>query len=247
MSFDAWQRHGALGILMLENGKPPRGPAPGSGSMEDPAIYDRPVIMEAVEGAWAKRVMPGDPSLDAACVAAARRLVDGGAVAISSDCGFFIRHQDAVAASVSVPVALSSLLFAPTMLRILPRVAKLAVVTADSTLCGCETIGVADPADQARIVVGGIEGGKLLRYWLAHPGTATDVSALEVEVAACVSQLRAAHREIGAILFECTRFPAVAPTIRRLTGLPVYDSIDLCRMMLASIGRPATGASPADH
>ncbi|TIR16158.1 MAG: hypothetical protein E5X33_29870 [Mesorhizobium sp.] len=140
---------------------------------------------------------------------------------------------------------MSSLLLVPTLLRQLPRAAKLAVVTADSTFCGYDLVGVANPADRARVVIGGIESGKLLRHWLMHPGTPTEVGDLEVEVAACVRQIRAAHPEIAALLFECTRFPAVAPAIRRLTNVPVYDIIDLCRMMITSIDWPATESGNA--
>lgn len=76
--------------------------------------------------------MQGEPALEPAFVTAARRLVEPGAVVISSDCGSAVRHQAAVAAAVSVPVVMSSLLLVPTLLRQLPPKANLAVVTADS-------------------------------------------------------------------------------------------------------------------
>ncbi|RVC63537.1 hypothetical protein EN751_19225 [Mesorhizobium sp. M4A.F.Ca.ET.029.04.2.1] len=128
---------------------------------------------------------------------------------------------------------MSSLLLAPMLIRQLPRAAKLAVVTADATHCGADLLGVADPADQARVVIGGIEGGKLLRNALMRPPILTDVTDIETEVAACVAQLRAANPEIAALLFECTAFPLVTLAIRRSTGLPIYDVTDLCRLTLA--------------
>src|SRR5690349_13327394 len=97
----------SLGILLLERGPSPSPFTPKPGSMAHPATFDFPAITETVEGAWTDVVIRGNPALEPACIAAAQRLVDQGAVAITSNCGFFIRHQAAVAASVNVPVALS--------------------------------------------------------------------------------------------------------------------------------------------
>ncbi|MER9070626.1 hypothetical protein NKH84_29465 [Mesorhizobium sp. M0902] len=226
----------ALGILNLDCGLPPGAtpPAPLPGSLRNPATHGLPVIFETVAGAWAGNVIRGDPALEPACIAAARRLVARGAFAITSNCGFFIRHQAAVAAAVNVPVAMSSLLLVPMLLRQMPPAAKLAVVTADSTHFGDDLLGVSDPADRSRVVIGGIEGGKYLQNELMCPPIPTDVADIEEDVAACVARLRVAHADIAAILFECTGFPLVAPAIRRLTKLPVYDVTNLCRMMIAS-------------
>ncbi|MDA9535722.1 hypothetical protein ACM41_05355 [Bradyrhizobium sp. CCBAU 21362] len=227
----------SLGILNLERGARPDAmlPEPLPGSLMNPATYDFPVIAETVKGAWADKVIRGDPVLEAAYIAAASRLVKRGAVAISSNCGFSIRHQVPVAASVNVPVTLSSLLLVPSLLRQLPRSAKLAVVTADSTHCGHDLIGIEDMAERMRVVIGGIEGGKFWQNEMKRPPPVTEVADIEADVSACVLRLRDTHPEIAAILFECTGFPLVAPAIRRSTGLPIYDITTLCRMTLASV------------
>lgn len=221
-----------LGFLNLERGPSP--PAPRPGALLNPATFDFPIIVETVAGAWADRVLPGDPTLEPACIAAAQKLVARGAVAISANCGFFIRHQAAVAAAVKVPVALSSLLLIPTLLRQLPPAAKLAVITADSRHFGEDLLRACGSRDRARIVIGGIEGGTLLRNEMMRPPPPTEDADIEADVMARVAQLRAAHPEIAALLFECTAFPRVAPSIRRKTGLSVYDTTTLCRMTMAS-------------
>ncbi len=226
----------ALGFMNLERGPSP--PPPRPGALLNPTTFDFPIIVETVSGAWADRVLPGDPSLEPACIAAAQRLVARGAVAISANCGFFIRHQAAVAAAVKVPVALSSLLLMPVLLRQLAPNAKLAVVTADSRIFGEDLFGGCGPGDRARIVVGGVEGGALLRNEMMRPPPPTEDADIEADVLARVAQLRAAHPEIAALLFECTAFPRVTPSIRRKTGLPVYDTTTLCRMTMASAAFP---------
>ncbi|WP_292279565.1 hypothetical protein [Mesorhizobium sp.] len=226
----------SLGFLELERGLAPgeKPPQAHPGSLLNPATYDFPIIIETVEGAWADRVIRGDPSLELAYVAAAQRLVERGAVAMIANCGFAIRHQAAVAASVNVPVALSSLLLIPTLLRQLSPGAKLAVLTADSTHCSEDLFGIDDAAERARIVVGGIEGGKLLENEMQRPPRRTPVSEIEDDVKACVMRLRKKHPDIAAFLFECTAFPLVSPVIRQMTGLPVYDTVTLSRMTFTS-------------
>ncbi|TIO32337.1 MAG: hypothetical protein E5X89_19855 [Mesorhizobium sp.] len=129
----------------------------------------------------------------------------------------------------------SSLLLVPTLLRQLPRSSKLAVLTADSSHCSEDLLGVDETGELARVVIGGIEGGKLLENEMKRPPIFTETADIEADVRARVSQLCAAHPDIGAILFECTAFPAVAPAIRGMTGLPVYDIATLCKMTFASV------------
>ncbi|WP_404926411.1 hypothetical protein [Mesorhizobium sp. ORM16] len=227
----------SLGILALEYGGSPIEfpPDPRPGSLFNPATFDFPLILETAAGAWADRVISGDPLLESAYVAAARRLVDRGAIAIVGDCGFTIRYQAAIAAAVDVPVAMSSLLLVPMLLRQLPPKGKLAILTADSTNCSEDLFGVDDPAQRARVVIGGVEGGVMWQNATKRPYKNTSVPEIEADVATCVTRLRNAHPDIAAILFECTGFPMVTPAIRRLTGLPIYDTATVFRMTFESV------------
>lgn len=227
----------ALGILHLERGVPSgaAAPKPAPGSMLSSATFDFPTIFETVAGAWVENVVRGDPALEPSFIAAALRLVERGAVAISSTCGFSIRHQPAVAKSTNVPVVMSSLILLPALLRQVPVSAKIAVLTFDSTHVAEELLGVDDPAGRARIVIGGIEGGKFWHDELKRLPPPIDVTAIEEDVAACIERLCIAHPEIAIILFECAAFPLVSPAIRRITTLPVYDITDLCRLTMASM------------
>lgn len=218
-----------LGVLDLWNGHPPDTTA---------LTFDgRRVISEAVPGAWWQAVLDDEPELYTAYAEAARRLVDRGAVAISSSCGFTVRYQEAVAAAVKVPVSTGSLLFAPTVIRHLPPQAKLGVLTAHETYVGTDLLGVLrDPAERARVVVDGISGSLLVKGELMCPtmdlGTDEDT---ERHLTAAVHRLRAAHPDIGAFIFECSEFPRAAPKLRRITGLPIYDHHTSRRLMLGAM------------
>ncbi|SFQ36667.1 hypothetical protein SAMN05216330_1348 [Bradyrhizobium sp. Ghvi] len=234
-----------LGILDLEREPGAVRPTPQPGSLMSPATYNFPVITETVKGALAEVVMRGSPALEPAYIAAAQRLVERGAVIVSSNCGFAVRHQAAVAAAVNVPVVMSALIMAPALLRQLPPAAQLAIVTSDSRLFTEDLLGIAAPAERARIVVGGTEGGNMWRNAAMIPPQPIDVADIEEDLAVCVRRLRADNPRIAALLFTCTGFPMATPAIRRMTGLPIYDITTACRVTLESI--MSTGLVHASH
>jgi len=229
-----------LGILELDEGLSPDSPfiAPREASLVNPATFGTPIITEIVEGALAEVVIRGDAALEGACVAAARRLVDRGASVVAGDCGFLIRHQDAISAAVDVPVITASLLLIPTLLRQLAPAKKLAVLTADARRLSEELLGIQDADDRERVVVGGVEDGVYMRNALARPFARTDVNQIEHEVGDRIKRLSGEHPEIAILLFECTGFPIVAKALRRKTGLPIYDITDLCKVALAAVASP---------
>nr|WP_210314609.1 hypothetical protein [Rhizobium lentis] len=218
----------------LEPGFVPDAPSP-VGSLHHPATFEFPTIRETVPGAWAEVVVRGDPALEAPFIAAAQRLAERGASAIAADCGFSIRHQAAVAAAVEIPAAVSALMLVPMILRQLPAEAKLAVLTFDATHCGKELLGLSDPSEEARVVIGGLEHSQTWINEMKRPPDPTDAVILEQDVCACIEKLRLIHPEIRAILLECTMFPRIAQPVRRFTGLPVYDVTTLCRMVMESV------------
>lgn len=226
------QNTSCLGILDFDREPGWVRPAPRPGSLMSPKTYDVPVVIESVTGATVDATLRGDSELVPAYIAAARKLVNRGAVAISSNCGFAIRYQAAVAAAVDVPVMLSTLVLLPSLLRQLPPNAQVGVCTADATLFTEDLLGITDPAERARIVVGGIEGGNMWRN--SSMNLPTEPDAIEEDVAACVERLRLANPRIRALLFSCTSFPVITPAIRRRFTLPIYDISTACRLALES-------------
>ncbi|SFL21114.1 hypothetical protein SAMN04488498_1594 [Mesorhizobium albiziae] len=224
-----------LGILELERGTMKSTPLPGG--LTNPSTFSVPLILETVDGAWADRVIAGDPALEPAYIAAAKRLVERGATAITANCGFAIRHQSAVAAAVDVPVVMSSLLMLPMLLRQLPPQSKLAVLTADSTKCDDDVLGLHGSPERDRVVVAGIEGGTLLRNEMVRPPIPTTFAEIEEDVRGAVARLLRDVPDVSMMLFECTAFPLVTDAIRKSTEVPIYDVVDLCRLTLASVSK----------
>ncbi|WP_143749117.1 hypothetical protein [Mesorhizobium sp. WSM3868] len=181
--------------------------------------------------------MDDEPGLYGAYAEAARRLVDRGAVAISSACGYTVRYQEAVAAAVKVPVATGSLLLAPTVIRHLPPKAKLGIVVANEKYVGTDLLGIIrDPEERARIAVDGISDSMLVESELKRPTGMAPIpdSDTERHLTDAVQRLLAAQH-IGAFIFECNVFPKFAPKLRHMTGLPIYDHMTSWRIMLEAM------------
>ncbi|MYE02019.1 MAG: hypothetical protein F4Y03_12230 [Alphaproteobacteria bacterium] len=115
----------AVGILMLD-ARFPRVP----GDMGNGDTWPFPVLYEIVRGATPERVVRRRAEgLDGAFLDAARRLVDCGARAVTTVCGFLSLFQSELAARAGVPVASSTLMQVPALDRMLPPGKRTGVVT----------------------------------------------------------------------------------------------------------------------
>ncbi|MER9883191.1 hypothetical protein [Mesorhizobium sp. M0118] len=221
---------GPIGILSLWDGH-----STDSGSQ---TFDGRPVVSEKVPDAWWQALLDDDPGLYGAYAEAARRLVDRGAAAISSGCGYTARYQEAIAAAVEVPVSTGSLLLAPAVIRHLPPGAKLGVVVAHEKYVGADLLGIVHaPEERARIVVDGISGSMLVVSELKRPtGTApipdSDNKALLHGRCAAAPRCASGHRRTHLRMLRASKF---APKLRRMTGLPIYDHDTSRRILLAAI------------
>src|SRR6186713_3068878 len=114
-----------LGILMLE-ARFPRIP----GDMGNATTWPFPVLYRVVRGASPERVvLQGARGLLPAFIEAAQELVQLGAEAITTNCGFLSLFQNELAAAVGVPVATSSLMQVPWVQATLPPGKRGGVVT----------------------------------------------------------------------------------------------------------------------
>ena len=207
-----------LGILMLE-ARFPRIP----GDMGNGTTWPFPVLFRVVRGADPERVvLQGARGLLPDFIAAARDLVDLGAEAIATNCGFLSLFQRELAEAVNVPVATSSLMQVPWVQATLPPGQRVGVITVSR---GSLTDAHLDAAGVPRDVpVVGTEGGReFFRVLIKAEKTDMDVALAEADIVAAGRDLVARHPEVGAIVLECTNMPPYAAALREAVGLPVYD------------------------
>jgi hypothetical protein len=207
-----------LGILMLE-ARFPRIP----GDMGNGTTWPFPVLFRVVRGATPERVvLEGARGLLPDFIAAARDLVDLGAEAITTNCGFLSLFQKELAAAVGVPVATSSLMQVPWVQAMLPPGRRVGVVTVSKgslTPAHLEAAGV--PSDTPVV---GTEGGReFFRVLIGAAKTDLDVALAGQDILDAGHALVAAHPEVGAIVLECTNMPPYAAALAEAVGLPVYD------------------------
>lgn len=206
-----------VGILMLET-RFPRIP----GDMGNGLTWPFPVLYKVVPGATPDRVVRHkSQGLANAFLDAAAELVDLGADGITTTCGFLSLYQKDLAAHVGVPVAASSLMQVPLVERLLPRGKRVGVLTVSAASLTREHL-IAAGVDPEIPVVGTDNGREFSRVMLDEK-LDLDAEAAEADILDAGDQLLAQHRDIGAIVLECTNMTAFARALSEHLRLPVFS------------------------
>ena len=196
------------------------------GDIGNPESYKDPVLFEVVRGATVDKIVPAKaPPLIDDFVKAGERLIARGASTITTGCGFLVLNQAELAARLGVPVATSSLLLIPSLLRLMAKGKRLGVLTFSARdLTPAHFAAAGAPADTP---VEGVAQDGVFQKAIYEQPCDDSVAARETEVVAAARRLIEKHPDIGAILFECTNFPPHRAAVEKATGLPVYDVFTL--------------------
>lgn len=227
MDMPARAEPGFLGVLMLDTHFP-RPP----GDIGSPATYARaglPVRFLTIHGASAKRIVQTqDPALLQPFLDGARQLAADGARLITTSCGFLAAWQDAIQASVPIPVITSSLLQCAQW----PGVGIVTFDAASLTPALLQRAGV-----PAGTPVEGLRPGCELQTRILADDTTLDLTQAEADVVQAAVALVARHPGVQHIVLECTNMPPYREAVARATGRPVHD---LETLLLAQWGQFAS-------
>ena len=213
-----------LGILMLQT-RFPRPP----GDIGHPASFDFPVRCSVVQGASPQRVVrDADPALLQPFIDAARALVEEGAAAIATSCGFLARWQRELQSALPVPVWTSSLLQLAELQPLRCGVITIDAASLDPALL--QAVG-ADPATP----VEGIRPGCALHRTLLQDLPRLDADDAQAQVLAAGERLLARRPDLQVLVLECTNLPPYAAALHRATGLPVHDVRTLLHRRMAQL------------
>jgi hypothetical protein len=220
-----------IGILSLDTAFP-RIP----GDAGNPMSYHLPARVRVVEGADSTSIVrDGQPTPDLvdAFINAAKELEAEGACLITSTCGFLIQIQDRVAASVSIPVMLSSLSLLPTI-RAMNGKRPIGIMTASAPALGDAAIRAAGIAPEA-VRIAGLQDVELFaRTFLSRKSSQSlhfDPAEMEAEIVTAALRLIKKAPDITTILFECGNLPPYAKGVAKATGLPVFTMVDGARLI----------------
>jgi Asp/Glu/hydantoin racemase len=226
----------SVGILMLDTRFPRI-----VGDMGNAATFPFPVRYQRVTGADSDLVVrQGAAGLLPAFVEAAQLLEREGVGAITTNCGFLVTFQAALAAAVRVPVFTSSLLLVPLVHRLLPPGRRVGIMTVNAATLTAQHLASAGIGGEIPIAVAGMETEKEFTRVLLGNELVLDVDAAREEHVRVARRLLGEHPDIGALVLECTNMPPYSADIQRETGLPVFDIVSLVTMVHAALaaGRP---------
>jgi hypothetical protein len=225
-----------VGVLLLEVP-----PDDFPGSLVDPTIFPVPMLSETVKGAWVDEMLAVDPALTRPAIEAAQRLERQGATLLISNCGYFIAYRAAIQPQVSVPAAISSLLWLPHLNVLRSPGRKIGIVTFDATKLTRAHLEAAWPGlDPDALAIVGLEGTEMWKN-AGKKDSTYDFDEIWSDVRNALDRLVTAHPTVQFILVECCTLCAFVPLIRRHTGLPAYDIVALARWYLGGLdaGTPA--------
>ena len=201
------------------------------GDAGNAASWPFAVLIERVPGAFAEAVVTGQFADVLPFIEAGRRLIEHGALALTTTCGFLVRHQQQLQAEFTVPVLTSTLTqFARLQAEHGKR--RVAILTIDAIALNAALRAVAGIPDDA------------LAFALPHDshfvsailtGTVElNVHQAEIEWVNLALNCQRQHPDIGLWLFECANMPPYTVAVTRATGLPVYDALTLGRELFST-------------
>lgn len=217
---------GGIGIMLVDEIYPAF-----PGDVRNPSAYPFPIQYDIVQGVDIQALVYGQEKSKCLppILEAAERLEKMGVRAIAAECGYFAYFQREVAAHVSVPVFMSSLLQLPLMQHVVGLGNKVGVVCArhdQLTPAHLESVGVdpesnivfADPTD-------GVPTPEFANLWNkdSRPALPTaDYVTAEDDMARLCRTFVHKHPDLRALLFECTGFQPFARAVQREVDLPIY-------------------------
>jgi hypothetical protein len=110
----------------------------------------------------------------------------------------------------------------------------IAVITADATNLTAQFLvrnGVSVPN---KVIIRGLETEPEFRSAVLDEKGSIDAALVEREVVDAVKQIREEHRDLGAVLLECSMLPPYAKAVQDATGLPVFDFITMIDYLYAA-------------
>lgn len=227
----------SVGILYLDECWYPVLP----GNVANLSTYDFPVRLKVVPNCNQARIHVGDPTLVDDIIKAAQELEAEGARAICAACGFFGNFQDQVAASVDIPVFLSSVVQLPWIQTGLKPTQKIGMLTADAHGITDNLFKSCGIQDSSHVIVRDL--GRLPEFSaIIESRGSFDNEIVRKEVVEAALNMVNEHPDIGAILLECSDLPPYAADIQRAVKLPVFDFITMIRWVhFATSQRPYHG------
>jgi hypothetical protein len=216
-----------LGLIILDDVYPGF-----PGDVRNASAYPFPIQYEIAEGVDIYQLVvetDKSPCLEP-LLRAARRLERIGVRAIAAECGYFSYFQREVAASVSVPVFMSSLLQVPLAQQIISPHQTVGILMSNAehlTARHLDSVGILPGSNY---VIGGtmelFECEEFDHLWTRDKRTdppSARYNKARDEFLSVATHFYQTHPEMGAMVLECTGFPPFARALQREINIPVFS------------------------
>ena len=203
------------------------------GDVGNPDSWPFRVIIERASGAFAQPVVSGTYAGIESFIKAGQRLVERGACAVTTTCGFLVRHQRALDAALAVPVRASSLLSYGALQQKLGESRRVAILTIDYAALDALVRKAAGIPDDALIFDLPVESH--FRRAILNAEVPLDPQTAEDEWVRLARSVHKAHPNIGQWLFECANMPPYSGAVADATGLAVYDALTMGNALYRSV------------
>ena len=197
------------------------------GDAGNAASWPFPVLIERVLGAFAEPVVTGRFDDAQPFVDAASKLIQRGACAITTTCGFLVRHQQLLQRELPVPVLTSTLTQFARLQAALGAQQHVAILTIDANALDSSVRALAGIGIDALVFA--LPSDSHFVSAILGASVALDTVRAEREWVALATACKRNHPSIGLWLFECANMPPYAAAVSRVTGLPVFDALTLGR------------------
>ncbi len=167
-------------------------------------------------------------------VECARQLEEDGCKALVGGCGLTAMMQSQLTQAVDIPVYTSTMLYVPFLLSTLKKDKKIGVLTVNENSLNMNNGALFSECgiEKERIVIKGMDQSKWAQDWGVQFNELNyDKSRVESAIVNVAKELIYNHPDIGQIVLECTEMPPFSEAIRRETGLPVFDAVDMTNMV----------------
>jgi hypothetical protein len=216
-----------LGIMILDDVYPGF-----PGDVRNASAYPFPIQYEIVEGVDIYKLVEEEdksPCLEP-IIRAAQKLERLGCRAVAAECGYFAYFQREAAASVKIPVFMSSLLQVPLAQGLLGPDQVVGILVAEAKFLGerhLESVGIRQGSN---FVIGGVmdNGGCPEFQHLWKHGKRTDppqasYTKAEAEFLNTATKFYRQHPNMGAMVLECTGFPPFARALQQEIDIPILS------------------------
>lgn len=217
-----------VGILVLDETIPRV-----LGSVLNAETFSFPVRYKKIKEAHVKQLLyHKDPSLLKPFIEAAQELEMEGVNSIVGSCGFMALFQREIVNAVNIPVAMSSLLQLPMLLRMINSHKKVGIITASKKSLTTQILlatGISEEEINTRLTIVGLDNCPEAQGAMLEEKGTLDEDKFRHEVLETTEELLGMEPALGAILMECSELPPYSANVQKISGLPVFDFVTMIK------------------